>query len=384
MNIRSKLPNTGTTIFTIMSQMAKDQGAINLSQGFPGFDADSVLLDLVAKYIKLGHNQYAPMSGIESLRKNLAIKTEKCYGFLPDYQEEVTIVSGATEALFAAISTVIRPGDEALILEPAYDSYEPAIILNGGIPIHISLNEADFSVNWDRIKSAVSFKTKLIVVNSPHNPTGYVWTAEDLKILADLIRDRNIFVVSDEVYEHITFDGRAHLSLLGNEELRKKTFVCGSFGKTFHVTGWKVGYCIAPKELTKEFRKIHQFLTFSTVTPIQFALAEYLENPDHYQSIQEFYEKKRNLFLEGLKQTKLKFSTTQGSFFQMASYGHLSKISDQKLAELMCKKLKVACIPVSSFYHNGTDNQFIRFCFAKEERELEEAMNRLLRLEEIL
>lgn len=384
MIIHSKLPNTGTTIFTVMSKMAKDHDAINLSQGFPGFEADPVLLDLVAKYLRLGYNQYAPMSGIESLRKNLALKTEDCYGFLPDYEEEVTIVSGATEGLFAAISAVIHPGDEALILEPAYDSYEPAILLNGGIPIHIPLNEHDFSVNWDQVKSAVSFKTKLIVINSPHNPTGYVWSAEDLRQLAELIRDRNIFVVSDEVYEHITFDGRPHLSLLGNEELRKKSFVCGSFGKTFHVTGWKIGYCIAPKELTVEFRKIHQFLTFSTVTPIQYALSEYLENPDHYRLIPQFYEKKRNLFLDGLRQTKLKFSATHGSFFQTVSYAHLSKISDKILAERMCKELKVACIPVSSFYHNGTDNQLIRFCFAKKEPELEEAMNRLLRLEEIL
>ncbi|WP_297334854.1 methionine aminotransferase [Algoriphagus sp.] len=384
MNIRSKLPNTGTTIFTIMSQMAKDEGAINLSQGFPGFDADPQLLDLVSKYLKKGVNQYAPMSGIEQLRVSLAEKTAHCYGYLPDFQHEITITSGATEALYAAISTVLRSGDEALILEPAYDSYEAAVILNGGIPIHIPLKEKDFSVDWDRVRSSVSFKTKLMIINSPHNPTGYVWTAEDLKQLAELIRERNIFIVSDEVYEHITFDGRQHLSLLSTEELRQKTFVCGSFGKTFHVTGWKVGYCIAPEALSKEFRKVHQFITFSTVTPIQYALAEYLANPIHYESLASFYESKRNLFLEGIKQTDLKFSATQGSFFQTVSYGHLSEIGDQKLAERMCKKLKVACIPVSSFYHDGRDNQILRFCFAKQEAELEEALNRLHRLGEIL
>lgn len=367
-----------------MSQMAKDEGAINLSQGFPGFDADPQLLDLVSKYLKKGVNQYAPMSGIEQLRVSLAEKTAHCYGYLPDFQHEITITSGATEALYTAISTVLRPGDEALILEPAYDSYEAAVILNGGIPIHIPLKEKDFSVDWDRVRSSVSFKTKLMIINSPHNPTGYVWTAEDLRQLAELIRERNIFIVSDEVYEHITFDGRQHLSLLSTEELRQKTFVCGSFGKTFHVTGWKVGYCIAPEALSKEFRKVHQFITFSTVTPIQYALAEYLANPIHYESLASFYESKRNLFLEGIKQTDLKFSATQGSFFQTVSYGHLSKIGDQKLAERMCKKLKVACIPVSSFYHDGRDNQILRFCFAKQEAELEEALNRLHRLGEIL
>ncbi|MGM0946088.1 MAG: methionine aminotransferase [Bacteroidota bacterium] len=384
MNIRSKLPNTGTTIFTVMSKMAQEFDAINLSQGFPGFGADSHLLNLVEKYTSAGYNQYAPMSGIEPLRMNLAKKTAHCYGYLLDYEDEVTITSGATEALFASICAVLRPGDEALILEPAYDSYEAAIILNGGVPIHIPLNKEDFSVDWERVKSSISFKTKLIVINTPHNPTGYVWSEKDMQCLKEIIRDRNIFVVSDEVYEHIIFDRRKHLSLIGDEELREKSFVCGSFGKTFHVTGWKVGYCIAPKELTVEFRKIHQFLTFSTVTPIQYALAEYMENPKHYLAIPSFYEKKRNLFLEGLKKTELKFSATQGSFFQTVSYGHLSQKGDKQLAEDMCKELKVACIPVSSFYHDSTDNQFIRFCFAKEEQELEEALHRLLRLEEIL
>lgn len=384
MPLRSKLPHVGTTIFTVMSQMAKDHDAINLSQGFPGFDSDPVLLELVAKYTREGFNQYAPMAGIPALREVLSSKTERCHTYRPNPETEISIVSGATEAIFCAITAVVKPGDEVLILEPAYDSYEPAILLSGGIPIHIPLKKGDFSIDWERVISSVTFKTKAIVINTPHNPSGYVWSASDLDHLAQLIRDRNIFVISDEVYEHITFDERKHLSLIGHEELREKSFVCGSFGKTFHVTGWKVGFCMAPPELMEEFRKIHQFVTFSTVTPIQYALADYLKTPSNYESVSEFYQKKRDFFCQGLKTTGLEFSPAQGSFFQMASYGHLSDISDKELAERMTKELKVACIPVSAFYHNGQDYKFIRFCFAKEDSELQEALGRLEGLKRIL
>ncbi|TDK41914.1 methionine aminotransferase [Algoriphagus formosus] len=384
MPLRSKLPHVGTTIFTVMSQMAKDHNAINLSQGFPGFDSDPKLLELVAKYTREGFNQYAPMSGVPALQDVLSAKTARCHDYEPDPETEISIVSGATEAIFCAITAVVKPGDEVLILEPAYDSYEPAILLSGGIPIHIPLKKGDFSIDWERVISSVTFKTKAIVINTPHNPSGYVWSSSDLDHLAQLIRDRNIFVISDEVYEHITFDERKHLSLIGHEELREKSFVCGSFGKTFHVTGWKVGFCIAPPELMEEFRKIHQFVTFSTVTPIQHALAEYLKTPSNYESVSEFYQKKRDFFCQGLKTTGLEFSPAQGSFFQMASYGHLSDISDKELAERMTKELKVACIPVSAFYHNGQDHKFIRFCFAKEDSELQEALGRLEGLKRIL
>ncbi len=380
MSIPSKLPQVGTTIFTVMSKMAQDYGAINLSQGYPGFGSDPVLLELVAKYTLEGYNQYAPMSGIPQLREVMVEKTERCYGVKVDPDTEVTIVSGATEAIFSAVTAIVKPGDEVIVLEPAYDSYEPAILLSGGIPIHIPLKLPDFSVDWDRVRSAVNYKTKLIMVNSPHNPTGYVWTKEDLNQLAALISDRDIFVVSDEVYEHITFDGRPHLSLLTHPVLREKTFVCGSYGKTFHVTGWKIGFCIAPEELTKEFRKIHQFVTFSTVTPLQYALASYLKTPEHYEQIPGFYQKKRDLFVEGLKETGLSFTPAEGSFFQMASYEHLSEMSDRELAERMTKELKVACIPVSAFYHDHKDDKLIRFCFAKEESELQEALSRLSNL----
>ena len=379
----SKLPHIGTTIFTIMSKMATDEGAINLSQGFPGFGADPVLLELVANYTKNGFNQYSPMSGIPGLRAVLAEKTKITQGYLPNSEDEVTIVSGATEAIFCAVTAIIEEGDEVIVLEPAYDSYEPAITLNKGIPIYVPLNPIDFSVDWDKVKDAIGPKTKAIMTNSPHNPSGYVWTKKDVDTLAELVQDTGIYIISDEVYEHITFDNRPHFSLGAHQDLRDRTFVCGSFGKTFHVTGWKIGYCIAPKPLTLEFRRIHQYVTFSTVTPIQFALAEYLEVPDRYLSIPAFYERKRNVFAEGLKQTELEFIPSQGSFFQIARYGHLSKISDRLLAERMTKELKVACIPVSVFYSTKKDDQLIRFCFAKEESELEEALERLKNLQNL-
>lgn len=380
----SKLPHIGTTIFTVMSKMAADEGAINLSQGFPGFGADPILLDLVSKYLKAGNNQYAPMSGIQALREIMSSKTMLCQGYAPDSDQEVTIVSGATEAIFCAITAVTSVGDEVIILEPGYDSYEPAITLNKGIPVYVPLNSRDFSVDWQKLKDAITPKTKAILVNSPHNPSGYVWTQSDVDCLAEIVRDREIYVISDEVYEHITFDGRPHISIGSHPELREKTFVCGSFGKTFHVTGWKIGYCLAPKDLTQEFRKIHQYITFSTVTPIQFALAEYLEEPNRYLSIPDFYQKKRDLFAKGLGATELKIIPSQGSFFQLVSYAHLSQIPDRELAEKMTKILKVACIPISVFYSSKKDDKIIRFCFAKDEAELELALERLKGLKAIL
>lgn len=383
MSLQSKLPHIGTTIFTVMSQLATEEGAINLSQGFPGFGADPVLLDLVAKYTREGFNQYAPMSGIAGLRERLAEKTRITQGYFPNPISEVTIVSGATEAIFSAVSAIVRVGDEVIVLEPAYDSYEPAITLNGGIPIYVALNSDDFSVNWEKVKAAISSKTRAIMVNSPHNPSGFVWSKSDLETLAELVRNREIYLVSDEVYEHITFDDKPHLSLGGHPELRQKSFICGSFGKTFHVTGWKIGYCIAPQELTSEFRKIHQYVTFSTVTPIQHALAEYLEEPDRYLSIPSFYQRKRDIFANGLTKTGLKIIPSQGSFFQLASYGHLSQVSDQMLAKEMTRKLKVACIPISVFYSDKKDDKIIRFCFAKNDQDLEESLNRLAQLHSI-
>lgn len=380
MSLISKLPQVGTTIFTTMSRMAQEENAINLAQGFPGFGSDPVLLELVAKYTREGFNQYAPMSGVSELKQALATKTQLTQGYYPDPESEITVVSGATEALFAAFTAIIHPGDEVIVLEPAYDSYVPAIELNGGIPIFVPLQSPDFSVDWTLVASKISTKTRAIVVNSPHNPSGYVWSQEDVDNLALLVTQYGLFVISDEVYEHILFDGESHISLGSNAALRDRTFVCGSFGKTFHVTGWKIGYCIAPKVLSTEFRKVHQYLTFSTVTPLQYALAEYLEDAEKYLGLPAFYQKKRDLFLKGLSLTPLQFQPSQGSFFQLATYGHLSKKPDLLLAEQMTRQLKVACIPVSVFYSRGQDNQVLRFCFAKKEEELEEALLRIQRV----
>ena len=377
MSLISKLPQVGTTIFTTMSRMALEENAINLAQGFPGFGSDPVLLELVAKYTRGGFNQYAPMSGVSELKQALATKTQITQGYYPDPESEVTVVSGATEALFAAFTAIVHPGDEVIVLEPAYDSYVPAITLNGGIPIFVPLQSPDFSVDWALVASKISSKTRAIVVNSPHNPSGYVWSQDDVDNLASLVTRHGLFVISDEVYEHILFDGKSHISLGSNAALRERTFVCGSFGKTFHVTGWKIGYCIAPKVLSTEFRKVHQYLTFSTVTPLQYALAEYLEDAEKYLELPSFYQKKRDLFLKGLALTPLQFKPSQGSFFQLATYGHLSKKSDLLIAEQMTRQLKVACIPVSVFYSTGQDHQVLRFCFAKKEEELEEALLRI-------
>ena len=373
----SKLPQVGTTIFTTMSRMALEENAINLAQGFPGFGSDPVLLELVAKYTRGGFNQYAPMSGVSELKQALATKTQVTQGYCPDPESEVTVVSGATEALFAAFTAIVHPSDEVIVLEPAYDSYVPAITLNGGVPVFVPLQSPDFSVDWALVASKINSKTRAIVVNSPHNPSGYVWSQEDVDNLASLVTQHGLFVISDEVYEHILFDRKSHISLGSNAALRERTFVCGSFGKTFHVTGWKIGYCIAPKVLSTEFRKVHQYLTFSTVTPLQYALAEYLEDAENYLELPAFYQKKRDLFLKGLALTPLQFQPSQGSFFQLATYGHLSKKSDLLIAEQMTRQLKVACIPVSVFYSTGQDHQVLRFCFAKKEEELEEALLRI-------
>lgn len=377
MPISSKLPHIGTTIFTVMSKLASDCGAINLSQGFPGFECDPALLDLVNKYMKAGYNQYAPMSGVPILCERIAEKTNLIYDVNLDSESEITVVSGATEALYAAVAAVVKDGDEVILFDPAYDSYAPAIELNGGIPIFVPLELPDFSVNWESVKSAITDKTRLIMVNTPHNPSGYVWTQEDLDTLAELIQNKDILIVSDEVYEHITFDGRKHISLLTHPILRERTFVCGSFGKTFHVTGWKIGYCLAPPKLTEEFRKIHQFLTFSTATPLQYALAEYLSEPSRYLSLPDFYQKKRELFCDGLKETPFEFTPAQGSFFQMVSYAHLSQESDYELAVRLTKEIGVASIPISVFFSAKKDHKILRFCFAKHDSDLIKALDKL-------
>lgn len=378
--ITSKLPHVGTTIFTIMSKMASDYGAINLSQGYPSFNCHPELQSLVNEAMGKGLNQYAPMSGVPVLKERIAEKTKLAFGVDFDAESEVTVVSGATEALYAAVTAVVRKGDEVILLEPAYDSYAPAVVLNQGIPVYVPLNLPDFSVDWEKVKNAITERTRLIMINSPHNPCGYVWTQDDLDHLAGLIKDKEIFIISDEVYEHITFDGKKHIPLFSHPLLKERTFACGSFGKTFHVTGWKIGYCLAPKDLTTEFRKIHQFITFSTSTPMQYALADFLEDPDKYLHLHEFYQRKRDLFCEGLKATDFIFTPAQGSFFQLVSYGHLSNEGDYDLAVRITRENGVASIPVSVFYHDKLDHKLLRFCFAKDDDLLEKGIELLTKV----
>lgn len=380
LTLQSKLPRVGTTIFTVMSKLAADVGALNLSQGFPNFPADPALTELVAKAMRAGHNQYAPMAGVPILREAIAQKTVDCYGVTYHPDHEITVTSGATEALYAAVSAVVQPGDEVIVFEPAYDSYVPAIELNGGVPVYVSLSPPDYAVDWSAVRNKITDRTRLILVNTPHNPTGHVWSRNDLDELAALVRERAIYVVSDEVYEHILFDGRAHHSLMMHPDLRERTFVVGSFGKTFHVTGWKIGYCLAPEVLTTEFRKIHQYLTFSTVTPMQYALAEYLQDPERYRSLPDFYVRKRDLFLQALAGSRFRFTPSEGTFFQNVSYADITDEPDYDLAVRLTGEIGVASIPISVFYHDQTDHRILRFCFAKDDETLLRAGERLSRL----
>ena len=370
---KSKLPNLGTTIFTTMSALAAKHGALNLSQGFPNFAADPELLRLLGDYSANGFNQYAPMTGVRELREQLSLKTKKLYGAHYDLETEVTITSGATEAIFAAIAATVSAGDEVIVFEPAYDSYLPAIELCGGVPVYITLHYPHFQIDWDLVRSKISPKTKMIIVNTPHNPTGSVFSANDLNELAKIVADKDIYLVGDEVYEHIIFDGLSHCSLCTNTVLKEKSFICGSFGKTFHITGWKIGYCLAPKELSVEFRKIHQYLTFSTFTPAQYALAKYLENENNYLSIPSFYQRKRDVFLESIAGSRFEFIPSKGSFFQNVSYANITDANDAEYAIQLTKTIGVASIPTSVFYHQKLDQKVLRFCFAKDDETLQKA-----------
>ena len=370
---QSKLPNLGTTIFTTMSALAAKHGALNLSQGFPNFEADPELLRLLGDFSAKGFNQYAPMTGVQALREQLSIKTKKLYNVDYDIDEEITITSGATESIFAAIAATVRQGDEVIVFEPAYDSYLPAIELNGGVPVYITLHYPDFKIDWDFVKSKITQKTRLIIVNTPHNPTGSVFTRDDLDQLADIVDGKNIYLIGDEVYEHIIFDGLSHHSLCSHPILQEKSFICGSFGKTFHITGWKIGYCLAPKALSVEFRKIHQYLTFSTFTPAQYALAEYLKIEENYLSIPAFYKKKRDIFLESIANSRFEFVPSKGSFFQNVCYKNIDDMPDLEYAIHLIETLGVASIPISVFYHKKNDEKVLRFCFAKDEETLRKA-----------
>ena len=378
--LETKLPNVGTTIFTVMSALATEHQAVNLGQGFPDFGCDPALIDAVSDAMREGLNQYPSMLGVLELRQAIAQKIQTLYQKTYDPATEITVTAGATQAIINAILAVVRAGDEVIVLEPCYDSYIPNIELAGGTVVRVPLTPGSFRPDFDRINAAITPRTRAILINSPHNPSATVWSDADMLRLQEILAPTQVLLISDEVYEHMVYAPLVHRSAASYPGLAERAFIVSSFGKTFHVTGWKIGYCIAPEALSVEFRKIHQYLTFSTVTPIQYALAEYLDHPNHYLDLPAFYQKKRDLFLDGLKTTPFTFQASQGSFFQLVSYAHLSKKSDMLLAEQMTRQLKVACIPVSVFYSDGQDDQVLRFCFAKKEEELEEALRRIQKI----
>jgi methionine aminotransferase len=370
MDIKSRLPEVGTSIFTVMSKMALDYGAINLSQGFPDFAIDEEIILLVYQFMKEGNNQYAPMPGAPVLQKIISEVVLSSYNYKADPQHQITITAGATEGIFSAISAFVHPGDEVIMFDPAYDSYEPSVRLNGGVPVPINLKFPDFSIDWDLVKKKISSKTKMVIINSPHNPSGTVMKLEDLLELERLALKHNLIVLSDEVYERLTFDGVPHRSVLSLPGLASQSLAVFSFGKTFHATGWKVGYVVAPEYLTREVRKTHQFITFSVNTPIQFALAEYLKTSDHYLRLGNFYQAKRDFFLNQIKGSSFEPLGCQGSYFQILSYKNISNKPEIEMSEELTKKFKVASIPVSVFYQDKTDNRILRFCFAKKDETL--------------
>ncbi|GHA66775.1 methionine aminotransferase [Pontibacter akesuensis] len=373
----SKLPDIGTSIFTVMTSLANEHKAINLSQGFPDFNCPEPLMQLVSKYMHEGFNQYAPMAGMPQLRQKISQKTERLYGYRPDADTEVTVTSGATEALNAAITAVVKPNDEVILLEPCYDSYAPVIRLNGGSPIYVPLALPDFSVDWDQVKRRISSRTRLIIINTPHNPTGAVITKQDMDTLANLLDGTDILVLSDEVYEHMVFDGQQHYSVLQHPQLRERSFVVSSFGKTYHTTGWKIGYAVAPALLTSELRKMHQFITFCSPTPLQLAIADFMDEASHYLELQDFYQTKRDFFAAQLRNTRFEFTPSAGTYFQLVKYDAITSEFDQDFARRLTTDTGVAAIPVSAFYHDKTDNKFLRLCFAKSEETLRAAGERL-------
>jgi methionine aminotransferase len=383
--IDSKLPNVGTTIFTVMSQMAADTGAINLSQGFPSFEPPQDLIDRIGFHFNNGANQYAPMAGVPPLRQAIASKTQRIQARSIDDELEVTTCCGATEGLFCAIQAVVRTGDEVIVFDPAYDSYEPAITLAGGVtrhlPLRINDNGSDFSVDWQRLNDCINAKTRLIIINFPHNPTGAILTDADLDKLAAAVRDSDCYLLADEVYEHIVFDGESHRSLLSHDELWQRTMVISSFGKTFHATGWKVGYCIAPAFLSAEFRKVHQFVTFSISTPVQYGIADFLvSNPEFYENLAAFYQEKRDLFCKLLDNSRFKLMPARSTFFQILDYSEISDELDLDLAQQWTRDKGVASIPLSVFCEKPFTGSRLRFCFAKDDATLKAAAQILCEL----
>jgi len=375
--IYSKLPKTGNSIFTVMTKLALENNAINLSQGFPDFNPPAELIELVKEYIVRGFNQYAPMPGIPKLREKISEKIEKLYRKKYNPEIEITITAGATEAVYTAITAIVNNGDEVILFEPAYDSYAPTVEVNGGISVFVPLRQNDFSLDHEKIKNAITPKTKAIILNSPHNPTGSVINHADIKFFEEITRNSEIIIISDEVYEHIVFNGKKHISISESEELSGRSFVISSFGKTYHSTGWKLGYCAGPEKLMSEFRKIHQFIVFSTNTPVQYAYADFMENENHYLSLGKFYQQKRDLFLNHLSSSAFKFIPADGTYFQLFDYSEISNLTDKEFASYLTQKYKVATIPLSPFYSGNYNGRVIRICFAKNDEVLIEAANRL-------
>lgn len=374
----SRVPEVGTTIFTVMSQLAIEHGAVNLGQGFPDFDCDPRLQALVTEAMRAGNNQYAPMAGVPALRQAIAEKTARLYGHAYDPDAEVTVTAGATQALMTAILAVIHPGDEVIVLEPAYDSYVPAIRLAGGVPVTVQLRENDYAVPWDAVRAAVTPKTRLLIVNSPHNPSGAIFSPADLDALEALVRDIDILLLSDEVYEHIVFDGASHQSLARRPGLAERAFVVSSFGKTFHATGWKIGYCCAPRELMAEFRKVHQFMVFAVSSPMQHALAAYLQDREPYETLPAFYQAKRDRFRAGLAASAFRLLPCPGTYFQLVDYSAISDLSEEAFARWLTTEHGVAAIPTSAFYGRSEEHHVVRFCFGKKDETLDRALEELV------
>jgi len=376
----SKLPNVGTTIFAEMGQLALQHKAVNLSQGAPNFGTDPKLLELVQNALKGGHNQYAPMQGTYSLREKIAEKIEALYGTTYHPETEVTVTTGATQAIFNVISAFIRPNDEVIVFKPAYDCYEPAIELYEGKVVPIPLSNEDFQVDWEIFKNKISAKTKMVIINSPHNPSGTLLSVDDMLQLQEILRGTNIILLSDEVYEHIVFDGLLHESASKFRDLASRSFICASFGKTFHVTGWKLGYVVGPKELMREFRRVHQYTVFSVNHPMQKAVATYLEDENHYLGLNQFYQEKRDYFLEAIRPSRFRFKPSHGTYFQVVDYSTITDESDITFSKRLIREHKIASIPLSVFHLNNRDNGQLRFCFAKTRETLDRAAEILNRI----
>ncbi|MDP2386501.1 MAG: methionine aminotransferase [Bacteroidota bacterium] len=378
--VTSKLPAVGTTIFSVMSKLAMENNAINLSQGFPDFNCSEKLVELVNQNMKKGNNQYAPMPGVPALREQIAEMIQDLYGTQYNPDTEITVTAGATQAIYTAIAAVVREGDEVIVFEPAYDCYTPAIIVAGGKPVYVQLSQPDFSIDWLAVKKVMSHRTKLIIINTPHNPSGTILSDKDMQELDKLTKDTDIMILSDEVYEHMVFDNGIHQSVARFPNLADRSFLISSFGKTVHTTGWKMAYVAAPENLMTEFRKVHQYLVFSCNTPIQYALAEYMKDKNNYLELKSFYQQKRDQFIKLISSSKFSFEQSTGTYFQLLNYSAISDEKDTDFAIRLTKEFKIASIPLSVFYHENVDNRLLRFCFAKKEETLEKAAEILCKI----